>query len=129
MIWSNMIWSIFPFSSYFIISISLCFLKTETNVALLDSLAPALTRFYSFSAQTCFCELCIMKLSNGVCVCVCVCVYVCVLCVCVCACVCVFTSIHHEGFICLDQLGHQGTDQRCYVEGINFLCQISSLLI
>ena len=28
------------------------------------------------------------------------------------ACVCVFTSIRHEGFICLDQLGYQGTDQR-----------------
>ena len=39
---------------------------------------------------------------------VCVCVYVCV---CVCVCVCLFTSIHREGFICLDQLRYQGTDQ------------------
>ena len=34
---------------------------------------------------------------------VCVCV-----CVCVCMCVCVFTLIHHEGFICLEQLGLPG---------------------
>ena len=34
-------------------------------------------------------------------------------CVCVCVCVCVFTSIHHEGFIRLEQLERQGTDQRC----------------
>ena len=52
------------------------------------------------------------------CVCVCMCVYVCV---CVCVCVCVFTFIHREGFICLDQLECQGTDQRCYA----FLCQVS----
>ena len=37
-------------------------------------------------------------------------------------CVCVFTSIHREGFICLDQLGYQRTDQQCYAEDINFLC-------
>ena len=36
-------------------------------------------------------------------------VYVCVcVCVCVWECVCVFTSIHYEGLICLDQLGDQG---------------------
>ena len=45
------------------------------------------------------------------CVCVCVCVRVCV-CACVCVCVCVFMSIHCEGFICLDQVGYQGTDLR-----------------
>ena len=56
-------------------------------------------------------------------VCVCVCV-----CVCVRVCVC-FTSIDREGFICLDQFGHQGTDQRCYVENVNFLCQVPSLLL
>ena len=46
--------------------------------------------------------------------CVCVCV-----CVCVLArarvCVCVFTSIHREGFLCLDQVGYQETDRRCCV--------------
>ena len=47
---------------------------------------------------------------------VCVCV-----CVCVCACVCVFTSIHSEGFICLDQLECQGTDQRCFAEKVSFI--------
>ena len=31
-------------------------------------------------------------------------------------CVCVFMTIHCEGLICMDQLGYQGTDQRCYVE-------------
>ena len=31
-----------------------------------------------------------------------------VVCVCVCVCVCVFTSIHCEGFICLEQLGLLG---------------------
>ena len=54
-------------------------------------------------------------------------------CVCVCArarvCVCVFTSIRREGFICLDQLGYQGTDQRCYVEDVYFLCPVPSSLI
>ena len=38
------------------------------------------------------------------------------ICACVCVCVCVFTSIHREGFIYLDQLGYQGTDQRCCVD-------------
>ena len=32
----------------------------------------------------------------------------CRVCVCVCVCVCVFTSIHREGFICLEQLGLPG---------------------
>ena len=54
----------------------------------------------------------------GFAVCVCVCVSVCVY---MCVCVCVFSSIHREGFICLDQLEYQGTDQR-YVEDVNFLC-------
>ena len=61
-----------------------------------------------------------------VCVCVCVCVCMCMYCAQVCVCVYVFTSIHREGFICLDQLEYQGTDQRCYVEDINFLCQVPS---
>ena len=39
-------------------------------------------------------------------------------CVCVYVCVCVCTSIHREGFICLDQLEYQGTDQRCCVEDV-----------
>ena len=52
--------------------------------------------------------------------CVCVCVYVCVY---------VFTSIHCEGFICLDQLEYQGTDQRCCVENVSFLCQVLSSLL
>ena len=46
----------------------------------------------------------------------------------VCVCVCVFKSIHGEGFICLDQLGYQGTDQRCCVEDVGFLCRLPSLL-
>ena len=37
------------------------------------------------------------------------------MCVCVCVCVCVCTSIR-EGFICLDQVGYQGTYQQCYVD-------------
>ena len=60
--------------------------------------------------------------------CVYVCVCVCV-CVCLCVCVCVCTSIHREGFICLVQLGYQGTDQRCYVKDVNFLCQVPSSLL
>ena len=36
---------------------------------------------------------------------------------CVCVCVCVFTSIYHEGFICLG-LEFKGTDQRCCVEDV-----------
>ena len=55
----------------------------------------------------------------------CVCMYVCVFCVCMCVC----TFIHHEAFICLDQLGYQGTDQQCYVEDIEFLCWFPSLLL
>ena len=58
--------------------------------------------------------------------CVFVCVVCCVLCV---VCVCVFTSIHREGFICLDQLGYYGTDQRCCVENVGFLCRFPSLLL
>ena len=42
--------------------------------------------------------------------------------------VCVFTSIHREGFICLNQLEYQGTDQQCYVEDVDFLCQVPSSL-
>ena len=56
------------------------------------------------------------------------CVFVCV-CVDVCVCMCVCTFIHHEAFICLDQLGYQGTDQQCYVEDIEFLCWFPSLLL
>ena len=48
-------------------------------------------------------------------------------CVCVCLCVCVFPSIHGEGFICLEQLEYQGTDQRCCVEDASFLHQVPSL--
>ena len=59
-----------------------------------------------------------------VCVCVCVCVYVCV-----CVCAFVFTSIHRERFICLDQVGYQGTVQRCHVEAVKFICQVPSLLL
>ena len=54
--------------------------------------------------------------------CVCVCVRVCV-------CVCVCTSIHREGFISLDQGGYHGTDQRCYVKDVDFLCQVPSALL
>ena len=47
------------------------------------------------------------------------------MCVCVRArarvCVCVFTSIHSEGFICLDQLECQGTDQRFFAEKVSFI--------
>ena len=38
--------------------------------------------------------------------------------VCVCVCMYVCTSIHREGFICLDQLEYQGTDQRCCLEDV-----------
>ena len=47
---------------------------------------------------------------------------------CVCVCVCVFTSIHLEGFICLG-LEVQGTDQRCCVEDVIFLCQVPSSIL
>ena len=43
-------------------------------------------------------------------------------------CVCVFTSIHLEGFICLG-LEVQGTDQRCCVEDVIFLCQVPSSIL
>ena len=43
-------------------------------------------------------------------------------------CVCVFTSIHLEGFICLG-LEVQGTDQRCCVEDVIFLCQFPSSIL
>lgn len=33
----------------------------------------------------------------------------------------VFTSIHHESFICLKQLEYQGKDQRCFVENFYFI--------
>ena len=59
------------------------------------------------------------------------CVYVCVY-VCVCVCVCMHERLRPfkgEGFICLDQLGYQGTDQRCYIEDVNFLCQVPSSLL
>ena len=49
--------------------------------------------------------------------------------VCVCLCVCVFMSIYREGFICLDQLECQGTDQQCCVVDVSFLCQVSSSLL
>ena len=59
---------------------------------------------------------------------VCLCVRACVR-VCVFVCVCVCTSIYPEGFICLDQVGYQGTDQRCYVEDVKFLCRFPSSLL
>ena len=40
----------------------------------------------------------------------------------------VFTSIHREGFICLG-LKFSGTDQRCCVEDVSFLCQVPSVLL
>ena len=43
-------------------------------------------------------------------------------------CVCVFTSIHLEGFICLG-LEVQGTDQRCCVEEVIFLCLVPSSIL
>ena len=46
----------------------------------------------------------------------------------VCVCVCVFASIHRESFICLG-LEFQGTDQRCCVEDVSFLCQVPSSLL
>ena len=53
------------------------------------------------------------------------------LCVCVCvrACMCVFTCIHREDFICLDQVEYPRTDQRCYVEDVEFLCRFPSSLL
>ena len=45
------------------------------------------------------------------------------------ACVCVFTSIYHEDFICLDQMGYQGTDQLYYAEDVEFLCQFPLSLL
>ena len=41
----------------------------------------------------------------------------------------VFTYIHREGFICLVQLGCHGTDQRCCVEDVSFLCQVPLSLL
>ena len=55
-----------------------------------------------------------------VCLCVCVCMY--------CVCVCVFTSVHREGFACLE-LELQETDQQCFVEDVSFLCQVLSSLL
>ena len=55
--------------------------------------------------------------------------YVCVYVIDRCVCMCVFTSIHREGFICLDQLDWQGKDQRCFVEDISVLCQFPSSLL
>ena len=54
-------------------------------------------------------------------------IYLCV-CVraCMCLCVCVLTSFHREGFICLDQLGYQGPDQRRCVEDVGFVCRLPS---
>ena len=66
----------------------------------------------------CVCNACVHVCMRG-----CVCVSVCL---CGCGCVWVRTSIHREGFICLDQVGYQGADQRCYVEDVNFLYQVSS---
>ena len=40
--------------------------------------------------------------------------------ICVCMCVCVCTSIQRKGFICMDQLECQGTDQQCCVEDVYF---------
>ena len=37
---------------------------------------------------------------------------------------CVFTSIHREGFNCLEQLECQGADQGCCVEDVPFFCQV-----
>ena len=60
--------------------------------------------------------------NSGVCACVCVCV-------CMCVCVCVFTCVTsiREGFICLNHLGYQGTDRRCYAEDVSF--QVPSSLL
>ena len=41
--------------------------------------------------------------------------------------VCVFTLIDHEGFICLDQLKYQGTNQRCCVEDVSLLCEVRNI--
>ena len=46
----------------------------------------------------------------------------------VCMSVCVFACIHLEGFICLG-LEAQGTDQRCCVEDVIFLCQVPSTIL
>ena len=43
--------------------------------------------------------------------------------------VCVCSSIHREGFTCLDQLDNRGTDQRFHVEDVIFLCQVPSSLL
>ena len=50
-------------------------------------------------------------------------------CVCVCVCVCVSTFIYRESFICLDQMGYQGTDQQCYVEDVEFLYRLPLSLL
>ena len=44
-------------------------------------------------------------------------------------CVSVFPSIHRKGFICLEQLECQGTDQRCCVEEVSFLRQVPPSLL
>ena len=76
----------------------------------------------------CGCSMICVVVVVVVIVCICVYVRVCGVCVyvCVCVCVCVFVcnSIHSEGFICLDQLDYQGTDQWCCVEDVYFLCYV-----
>ena len=84
--------------SSFIISVEMIFL-VAIFVAELITLPNKLNlrfRYLLFSRCECL-FVCLF-----VCVCVCVCECVCVLCVCACVCVCVCTSIHREGFICLD---------------------------
>ena len=47
----------------------------------------------------------------------------------VCVCVSVFTSIHREVFICLEQLESRGTDHWYCVEDVSFLHQVPSSLL
>ena len=79
--------------------------------------------FFDYRKSVCVCGcVCGVCVCVYVCMCVCACVCVCVcVYVCMCVCVCVCVSIHREGFICLDQLEYQGTDQQCCVEDATFL--------
>ena len=52
-----------------------------------------------------------------------------IVCVCVCVFLFVFTSVHREGYICLEQLECRGTDQQWCVDDVSFLCQVPSLLL
>ena len=60
---------------------------------------------------------------GDICVCVCACV-----CVCVCVCVCLSPSTVKASSV-WNSWDCQGTDQRCCVEDVGFLCRFPSFLL